>query len=157
MNPNRTNGNDIADLIREACFTDARASKLLKVGIRSIKRWKSGASLPPHTTIILLQVMAHGLGHLPGAGKKWKGWTFKNGLLTEPFASHAQQQHSPTSITGWWWASQMLQVHRAEENVKKRHISESENVVSIGAVKSPWRDATDELYAQLKDGQGRGE
>lgn len=73
-------------------------------------RWRTGKTRVPLAVLNLLRILTQ--GELPQGGPAWTGWRFVRGALVDP----AGVEHTPATITAWWWTAQKLQLRRAEEN-----------------------------------------
>jgi len=83
--------------------------RALNVHRTTLMRWRTGKTLPSQATMDVLRALA---GHqLPGAGKDWKGWSFRRGKLIPPdFA----WEFGPDEVRASYWDKQTIKSLQAE-------------------------------------------
>ena len=140
----------ISRLLCDAGLTDVTAAETFQVHITNVRRWLRGQSCPPESTIMLLKIMAYGLGHLPGAGSAWNGWTFRRGILYERGAINDSHAHTQGSILSWHWLAQQLHELRVREHKLLELVAQSDNVTAISTNLPSADELTQELYGRLR-------
>lgn len=90
--------------------SETHLAAFLKVNLKTFRRWKSGASKPPHSAVIALQF------HLSGdlatiGGDEWRGFSLRGGKLHAPFF---KRPFDPFQIQAMFFDVQMSRHYKRE-------------------------------------------
>ena len=101
---------DIAYLVNEAFHYVGKNQVLqvLQIDRSTLSRWLSGKTLPPHSAVLVLRFLAHGIP--PGCSRDWEGfaWRYDRLVTATGLEFHAQE------LNLWTWHRQ-LQANQARE------------------------------------------
>lgn len=114
-------------------------ARICHVDLATARRWKRGATCPPHTALVVI------FGDLGGFGPQWKGWRLKGGYLVSPEGWEA----TPGDVMMIQLSQLQLGDYRRENKRLKEHVQSLELDQQF-PVEQPLPDSADPLLQLIK-------